>query len=128
LTVDDLLKKADRALESAELLLQAGDVDGACSRSYYAMFYAARAALLRIEAPPEAAHGKTHQGLHRAFNLYLVKPGHISQALGAQFRRAEQLRMISDYIGEPVGLPQAADMFAQASGFVTAIRSLKPRP
>lgn len=40
-----LMQKAARALDSARLLLDAGDTDGACNRAYYAMFDAARAAL-----------------------------------------------------------------------------------
>lgn len=42
----ELIAKANRALASAKLLLDSGDVDGACNRAYYAMFDAARAALL----------------------------------------------------------------------------------
>ncbi len=38
----DLIAKAGRALESARLLQNAGDVDGACNRAYYAMFDATR--------------------------------------------------------------------------------------
>ena len=40
--------KASRAVASAKLLLDAGDVDGACNRAYYAMFDAAHAALLTL--------------------------------------------------------------------------------
>jgi uncharacterized protein (UPF0332 family) len=39
--INDLMEKAARAATSAKLLLDAGDFDGACSRSYYAMFDAA---------------------------------------------------------------------------------------
>ena len=42
----ELLEKATRAASSAKLLLDTGDTDGACNRAYYAMFDAARAALL----------------------------------------------------------------------------------
>ena len=38
--------KANRACSLAHALLDLGDVDGACNRVYYAMFDAARAALL----------------------------------------------------------------------------------
>jgi uncharacterized protein (UPF0332 family) len=38
-----LMQMADLALASARLLLDAGDTDGACNRTYYAMFDAARA-------------------------------------------------------------------------------------
>jgi uncharacterized protein (UPF0332 family) len=35
------MSKAARAVASARLLLDHGDVDGACNRAYYAMFDAA---------------------------------------------------------------------------------------
>lgn len=40
------MAKARRARDSAQALLDLGDVDGACNRAYYAMFDAARAASL----------------------------------------------------------------------------------
>lgn len=40
------MAKAMQAAASAKVLLDAGDTDGACNRAYYAMFDAARAALL----------------------------------------------------------------------------------
>jgi len=38
LTIDAYLNKSERALQSARLLLDSGDVEGACNRAYYAMF------------------------------------------------------------------------------------------
>ena len=46
MTADDLLHQAVIALSSAKLLLDTGDSGDACNRAYYAMFDAARAALL----------------------------------------------------------------------------------
>ena len=46
MSAEELMAKAFRAAASARLLLEAGDTDGACNRAYYAMFDAARAALL----------------------------------------------------------------------------------
>ena len=45
---EKLLDKADRALASVRLLLEADDGDGAANRAYYAMFDAASAALLWV--------------------------------------------------------------------------------
>ncbi|MCO6434390.1 hypothetical protein [Nitrosomonas nitrosa] len=42
----DLMAKVIQAAASAKLLLDTGDADGASNRAYYAMFDAARAALL----------------------------------------------------------------------------------
>jgi uncharacterized protein (UPF0332 family) len=73
----DLIDKANRAAASARLLLDAGDVDGACNRAYYAMFDAARAALIQSGAPVVPEVAKTHGGLISAFSLHLVKTGRV---------------------------------------------------
>lgn len=69
-TAEAPMSKAMRACASARVLLDLGDVDGACNRAYYAMFDAARAALLATEAPVETHLGKTHSGLIAAFGLW----------------------------------------------------------
>lgn len=51
LTPQIYLDKAARALASAKLLLVDEDIEGACNRAYYAMFDAAHAALLGVDAP-----------------------------------------------------------------------------
>ena len=61
-TSEALMAKAARACASARALLDLGDVDGACNRAYYAMFDAARAALLASAAPVETHIGKTLSG------------------------------------------------------------------
>lgn len=47
----ELMSMAARACASARVLFDLSDVDGACNRAYYAMFDAARAALLVSGAP-----------------------------------------------------------------------------
>jgi uncharacterized protein (UPF0332 family) len=47
-SVDDLLTKADSRLTAAARDVEAGDVERSLSASYYAMFYAASAALERV--------------------------------------------------------------------------------
>ena len=48
MSVDDLLAKADRRLIAAARDLKAGDVERSLSASYYAMLYAASAALEQV--------------------------------------------------------------------------------
>ncbi len=67
-----LMAKADRACASARLLLDTGDFDGACTRTYYAMFDAARAALVATNTNVVPGSSKTHSGLITAFGLHLV--------------------------------------------------------
>ena len=47
--LQSLMQRARRSLRSARNLLDDGDHDFAMSRAYYAMFYAATAALLSLE-------------------------------------------------------------------------------
>jgi len=69
LNADTLLQKAHTALASAKLLLESGDADGACNRAYYAMFDAARAALMAFQNSDEVLTIKTHSGLISSFSL-----------------------------------------------------------
>jgi len=67
--LQSLVDRARRSLRSARNILDDGDHDFAMSRAYYAMFYAATAALL--------SRGITrtkHTGVIAAFGQHLVKP------------------------------------------------------
>jgi uncharacterized protein (UPF0332 family) len=113
------MQKAARALASARLLLDAGDADGACNRAYYAMFDAARAALAS-EAEPEAT--RTHNGLIAAFGLRLIKTGRLPKELGRMLNRAEEVRLLADYMGGAVEPLDARELLSQAEAFVSAVR------
>lgn len=118
-----LMAKADRACSSARALLALGDVDGACNRAYYAMFDAARAALLASSSPVRPDIGKTHSGLINAFSEHLIKNGPVSKELGRLLKRAEEIRLVADYKGDSVELSDAQEIVAQAETFVTAMHA-----
>lgn len=120
----ELIAKANRALASAKLLLDSGDVDGACNRAYYAMFDAARAALLWVNAPVPAEVARTHSGLITAFSLHVVKRGLVAIDHGRALNKVEDLRLIADYRGDPVTLENAAWALEQAQAFLAAIQAL----
>lgn len=121
--VQELLEKATRAASSAKLLLDTGDTDGACNRAYYAMFDAARAALLASAAPVGPEVSKTHSGLITAFSLHLVKTGHVSVELGKSLNKVEDLRLVADYKGDPVEVADAAWAVQQAQLFVQTMKA-----
>lgn len=127
MTPQELMAKADRALASAKLLLDSGDVDGACNRAYYAMFDAARAALLSINAPVPAEVARTHSGLIAAFSLHLVKTGKVAIEHGRSLNKVEDLRLIADYRGDPVTLENAAWALEQANSFLVAMQALQSK-
>ncbi len=128
MTPQELMTKASRALASAKLLLDSGDVDGACNRAYYAMFDAARAALLSINAPVPAEIARTHSGLITAFSLHLVKTGLVAVEHGRSLNKVEDLRLIADYKGDPVTLENAAWALEQSEKFLTAVQALIQQP
>ena len=120
--IENLLGKAAQATASARLLLDSGDTDGACNRAYYAMFDAARAALLTCDIPPESV--RTHNGLIAAFSLHFVKTGQVSVDLGKSLNKAEDLRLIADYKGDLIEHDDAAWVVEVAQEFVDAIHVL----
>lgn len=122
LTAGECLKKADRALAAANLLLDNGDLEGACNRAYYAMFDAARAALIAADVMVTETQGKTHRGLIAAFGLHLVKTKRIAAEFGVALSKVERLRLLADYTGEPIPAEEAAWAVEQAKTFVSAIR------
>ena len=118
----ELLVKALRALTSARLLAQDGDLDGACNRSYYAMFDAARSVLMQQDAKLDPQFSKTHSGLMALFNERLVKPGHVSRDIGRLLKRAEELRVLADYTLSELTLEEVTDLIDSAEEFVVAMR------
>ena len=66
--LQSLIEKARRYLRSAELLIGDGDYDSAVSRAYYAMFYAAEAALLK-----KGMTFSSHKAVISAFGQHFVK-------------------------------------------------------
>ncbi len=120
----DLIERADRAIASAGLLLKSGDANGACNRAYYAMFDAARAALLMTTEPPASETIKTHSGLISAFSLNLVKTGMMTPELGKSFSKVSEIRQAADYSDEDVTPERASWAVEQAQSFVEAIKQL----
>ena len=118
-----LLANAVQAAASAKVLLDIGDTKGACNRAYYAMFDAARAALLASGAPIQPEIAKTHNGLISVFSLHLVKTGRVPVELGKALNKVEELRSVADYKGDSVEKEDAAWAVSQAQTFVHAMQT-----
>lgn len=118
MTAEDLMTKAAQAVASARVLLATADADGACNRAYYAMFDAARAALIASGAEI----GKTHKGVLNAFSDRLVKNGPVAREMGRLLKHAETFRYVADYESDSVELSDARDLVEQAEVFVGAMR------
>jgi uncharacterized protein (UPF0332 family) len=123
----ELLEKANRALRSAKTLQADGDLEGACNRAYYAMFDAARAALLLVNANVPEEIAKTHNGLMRAFSLHLVKTNKLPVELGKALKQVENFRLLADYDGSVVDADDVGWSLARAEAFIAEVVSLLER-
>jgi uncharacterized protein (UPF0332 family) len=122
----ELMGKAETALASARLLLDAGDSDGTTNRAYYAMFDAATAALRWAGTVRNSP--KTHSGMIASFGRNLVQTGRLSPELGRSLNRIHELRLTADYLAMPVPLEKAGQAIEEAAAFVAAIRELVKLP
>ncbi len=87
-----MIEKADKYINTAELVLNHGDNDTAVSRIYYAMFYMVRAVLITKNLYP-----KTHAGTLQAFSEYFIKTNLFSKEMGKNFKNAFERRIQGDY-------------------------------
>ena len=114
----DLTAKAQRYLRSAELLLRDGDYESSVSRTYYAMFYCAEAALLTKNRT-----FSSHKGVIAAFGEHLVKTGLFPAEMGRELNRAFQKRQLGDYESASVVSDEdARGLLAHGRGFCDAIK------
>jgi uncharacterized protein (UPF0332 family) len=111
------LDRAKHDLQAVENNVQAGFYDIAVSRAYYAIFYAASAAL----ASRDITRGK-HSGVISIFRQEFVKTGIIEPEYSDIYGDAMLLRESSDYnVSIHVNAVEAQAAFADANRFVTRI-------
>jgi len=106
-----LREKAEQALSDAKLLLENGSVEAAINRGYYAVFQAARAALLIEEESP-----KTHSGVIRRFSYHFVRTGRLSEGTGDILTTAQSLRGRADYEAISDLTPSDAEHLVEDAG------------
>lgn len=112
------LKLAETFLESAGILLEAGDFRSAVGRLYYSMYHASIAALTSKGFSP-----KTHKGTITLFGEEFVKKGLISADLGRYLADAFDLRQEGDYeIYASFDADIVKDMAKKANDFLSAIK------
>jgi uncharacterized protein (UPF0332 family) len=106
--IDSLLDRARVYLSSARMLRETGDFESAVSRGYYAMFYAAEAALLVRDVA-----ANSHKGVIAEFNSLYVRGGSVSMELGRALSRAFEKRQLGEPLAEvPLGALRALSILA----------------
>ncbi len=111
--INGLIDKARESLTAARQMLDAGHAGFAASRAYYAMFYAAQAALLC----KDLQFGK-HSAVLAHFNKTFVKQGVFSPERFKEFRNAFDLRAQGDYGLEPIPFEEVEGLLSQAQNFI----------
>jgi uncharacterized protein (UPF0332 family) len=116
---DDLLRKANRFLRTAELALDDGDYDSCVSRCYYAMFFMAEAILFS-----KGMRASSHKGVIKLFGEHFVKTGIVEAEFGKMLKRAYDSRQKGDYaIGFAVSEKEARESLERAKSFVSKVMS-----
>ncbi len=116
--LESLIKRAERYLLSAKLLLDEGDYESSVSRVYYAMFFAAQAALLS-----KGLSYSSHKMVISSFGENFVKTDLLPKEMGRELNRAFDKRQISDYnFTFVIDKSEAEDMLVQGKEFVSNVK------
>ncbi len=108
------LSMATDKMRAARVLLTAGCYDDVVSVAYYAMLYAAKAALLA-----EGVKVKSHRGAVSEFGRVFVTSGKVDSRYGSMFGNSLRDRLRHDYAPDRhTGRDEAALIVADAESFV----------
>ncbi|HEX2414301.1 MAG TPA: HEPN domain-containing protein [Thermoleophilaceae bacterium] len=111
----EFLEAARRRLAAAETVVDA-DPSTALSSAYYAMFYAARAALSERDL-----YSRTHAGTWHEFRRAFVDGGDFDRELAASAHRVQPAREQADYDAWVAPVDEARRAIELARAFVSAV-------
>ncbi|MFB0552999.1 MAG: HEPN domain-containing protein [Phycisphaerae bacterium] len=114
------LERAEKSIQAAKELATSGFYDFAASRSYYAAFYAATAALL-----DEGLEFSKHSGVIASIHQRLVKTGKLDKEQGKELNWLFELRNVGDYgVTIHVSQQDTEKAIRVAENFLRIIKSL----
>jgi uncharacterized protein (UPF0332 family) len=117
--IRSLVERARRSLRSARYVLGAGDNDFAIARAYYAMFYAAMAALLT-----RGVRRSKHSAVIAAFGETFVKTGQLDRRHHEAFHAAFEGRSEADYGVRFPSRDEVDQVLRQADELIDAVVGL----
>jgi uncharacterized protein (UPF0332 family) len=103
----------------ARMALASGHLEGAVSAAYYAMLYAARAALSESDE-----YARTHGGTWHLFHERYVTTGAFDQHLHAMAHSAQRTREEGDYEAITPDHGDAERIVAGAADFIAAVEHM----
>jgi uncharacterized protein (UPF0332 family) len=115
----EFMDSANERLSGARDSLTARHFELAVSAAYYAMLYAARAALSE-----RGECAKTHGGTWTLFSKTFVATGEFDADLYKVSGRAQEARQEGDYDAAPLSEELAAELIDDAAAFLAAVEEL----
>jgi uncharacterized protein (UPF0332 family) len=113
-------KMAQESLQSARREAEVGTLHFAINRAYYALFYAASAALLE-----RRREFKRHSGVRAAFHREFIKSGLLARELGDLYDRLFKNRQYGDYVALVEFKPEyVKEEIERVEAFLNAMRPL----
>lgn len=112
----EYIERARARLRMARLALDDDLPSESVGPSYFAMLYAARAALSELDL-----FAKTHDGTWTLFDQHFVKPGRFDAEVRAAATDSESRRIGSDYEARSYTTIEATTQLADAERFVDAV-------
>lgn len=116
---EEMMDSAAARLKGARHALAAGDLDLAVSAAYYAMLYAARAALSEHDE-----HARRHGGTWNLFYQRFVTSGAFDQALHSLAQQAQGAREGADYEAKTPPAEEAKRYVDGAADFIAAVEEM----
>jgi uncharacterized protein (UPF0332 family) len=108
----------DRAATAREILAS-GHLEAAVSTAYYAMLYAARAALSEHDE-----YARTHGGTWHLFHERYVTTGAFDQHLHAMAQGAQRMREEGDYEAITPDRGEAERIVTRAADYIAAVEHM----
>ncbi|MHB0871800.1 MAG: HEPN domain-containing protein [Chloroflexota bacterium] len=113
------IRRAEQTVRAASSLLADGYYRDAVSRAYYAMFYAAKAAVLT-----EGVEANKHSAVIAAFGRLFAKTGRLPYELHRTLAGAFDARQTADYsVTRDITQKEAERRVAEAEQFVKAVET-----
>jgi uncharacterized protein (UPF0332 family) len=116
---EEFMGSARERLRGARNALAAGDLDLAVSAAYYAMLYAARAALSESDE-----HARTHRGTWNLFRRRYVVTDAFDDDLFALAQQAQTAREEGDYEAVTPAVEDAKRYLDGAAEFIAAVEQM----
>ena len=111
------IQNSKEKLGSAKILLENGKLKDSISRSYYAMFTAARALLAT-----KHLDSSKHTGVVSLFNQHFVKEGIVAIDFGRMLMKGKDLRQDGDYKDFiEISMEEAQEQYNNAEQFIEQI-------